>query len=93
MSPEEKEENLSYEEAMKRLEEIVARLENEDIPLEEALAGFKEGVRLSRYCREKLAEIEFQVEYLLKEEQEAEGEGGGEPGEPGETAGGAGGDF
>ena len=29
-------------------------------------------MRLSRYCREKLAEIEFQVEYLLKEELEAE---------------------
>ena len=75
MSPKENEE-LSYEEAIKRLEEIVARLENEDIPLEEALAGFKEGVRLSRYCREKLAEIEFQVEYLLKEEQEASGGSG-----------------
>ena len=74
MSPTGNKENgeLTYEEAIKRLEEIVARLENEDIPLEEGLAQFKEGVRLSRYCREKLAEIEFQVEYLLKEELEAE---------------------
>ena len=78
MTPEEKdglEERLSYEEALRRLEEIAGRLESEEIPLEEALAGFKEGVRLSRYCREKLAEIEFQVEYLLKEEQ-AEAESG-----------------
>jgi exodeoxyribonuclease VII small subunit len=66
---------LSYEEAVKQLEEIVRRLENEDIPLEEALGSFKEGVRLSRYCREKLAEIEFQVEYLLKEEQGKEENG------------------
>lgn len=64
---------LSYEEAIRLLEEIVLRLENEEIPLEEALASFKEGVRLSRYCREKLAEIEFQVEYLLKEEHEGDG--------------------
>ncbi|HOA35315.1 MAG TPA: exodeoxyribonuclease VII small subunit [Bacillota bacterium] len=78
MTPKENGE-LSYEEAIRRLEEIVARLENEDIPLEETLAGFKEGVRLARYCREKLAEIEFQVEYLLKEEQEAAGSGGEEP--------------
>lgn len=68
----------SYEEAMRSLEEIVLRLESEEVPLEEALASFKEGVRLSRYCREKLAEIEFQVEYLLKEEQEKEGAAGGE---------------
>lgn len=78
MSPEEKENGeLTYEEALRRLEEIVARLENEEIPLEEALAGFKEGVRFSRYCREKLAEIEFQVDYLLKEEQEGSGGNGG----------------
>ncbi len=81
MSPEAEEKcKLTYEEAVGRLEEIVARLENEEVPLEEALAGFKEGVRLSRYCREKLAEIEFQVEYLLKEEQEAAGESGEKPG-------------
>lgn len=73
---------LSYEEALRSLEEIVGRLENEEVPLEEALSSFKEGVRLSRYCREKLAEIEFQVEYLLKEEQEKDSraEGAGEEG-------------
>ena len=67
---------LSYEEALRLLEEIVRRLENEEVPLEEALTSFKEGVRLSRYCREKLAEIEFQVEYLLKEEQEKDSRAG-----------------
>lgn len=63
------EKKMTYEEALKRLEEIVRRLENEEIPLEESLTCFQEGVRLSRYCREKLAEIEYRVEYLLKEEQ------------------------
>ncbi len=63
-------ENMTYEEAVKRLEEIVTRLEDTDIPLEESLASFQEGVALSRYCREKLAEIEYKVEYLLKEEQQ-----------------------
>lgn len=66
---------LTYEEAMALLEEIVRRMENEELPLEEAMTSFKEGVRLSRYCREKLAEIEYQVEYLLKEEQEKDEEG------------------
>ncbi|NLA05477.1 MAG: exodeoxyribonuclease VII small subunit [Firmicutes bacterium] len=68
---------LTYEQAIQKLEEVVRRLENEEVPLEEALESFKEGVRLSRYCREKLAEIEFQVEYLLKEEAAEDGDGGG----------------
>lgn len=62
----------TYEEALKRLEEIVRRLEDGEIPLEESLASFQEGIHLSRYCREKLAEIEYRVEYLLKEEGQGE---------------------
>lgn len=62
-------ENMTYEEALKRLEEIVSRLEDAEIPLEESLASFQEGIELSRYCREKLAQIEYRVDYLLKEEQ------------------------
>lgn len=62
-------EELSYEEAVKRLEEIVSRLENAEIPLEESLSNFQEGIALSRYCRKKLAEIEYKVDYLLKDEQ------------------------
>jgi len=63
---------LTYEMAIARLEEIVCRLEDETIPLEESLSCFQEGIRLSRFCREKLAEIEYKVEYLLKEEQAAQ---------------------
>jgi len=63
---------LTYEMAIARLEEIVRRLEDETIPLEESLSCFQEGIRLSRFCREKLAEIEYKVEYLLKEEQAAQ---------------------
>lgn len=73
-------EDLSYEEAIKRLEEIVNRLENAEISLEESLAFFKEGIALSRYCREKLAEIEYRVEYLLKEEQKQPDEPSGRAG-------------
>lgn len=65
----EKEQELTYTEAIRQLEEIVHRLEDESIPLEESLACFQKGIRLSRYCREKLMEIEFQVERLLKDEQ------------------------
>lgn len=62
---------LSYEEALKKLEVIVSKLEEAEIPLEESIEAFQEGIALSSYCREKLAEIEFKVEYLLKEEQQA----------------------
>ncbi len=64
-------EKMTYEEAVQKLEEIVSRLEDTEIPLEESLSSFQEGIALSRYCREKLAEIEYRVEYLLKEEQES----------------------
>lgn len=66
-------EKMTYEEALKRLEEIVRLLEDAEIPLEESLAYFQEGIELSRYCREKLAEIEYRVDYLLKEEQQSLG--------------------
>jgi len=79
-------EELTYEEAVQRLEEIVERLENAEIPLEESLSSFQEGIKLSRYCREKLAEIEYKVDYLLKEEQQQEPDPQGlqdEQGQPG----------
>ncbi len=66
----EKLEKLSYEEALKKLEAIVSKLEDAEISLEESIAAFQEGLTLSNYCREKLAEIEFKVDYLLKEEQQ-----------------------
>ncbi len=61
---------LSYEEAFEKLEALVRRLEDENVPLEESLSLFQEGIALSKYCREKLAQIEYRVEYLLKEEAE-----------------------
>jgi len=67
-------EEMTYEEAVKRLEEIVSRLEDGEIPLEESLNNFQEGIALSRYCREKLAEIEYRVEYLLKNGEQDTGE-------------------
>ncbi len=63
-------EKMTYEEAINRLEGLVRRLEDAEIPLEESLTAFQEGIALSRYCREKLAEIEYKVDYLLKSEQQ-----------------------
>ena len=57
---------ISFEEAMSRLEEVVRILEERELPLEESLAYFEEGVRLTRFCRSKLKEIESRVEVLVK---------------------------
>lgn len=59
---------MAFEEAMERLEEIVGQLEKGETSLEDSLSLFEEGVRLSRFCREKLDEAEKKVEMLLKDE-------------------------
>ncbi len=59
-----------FEEAIKRLEEIVQTMERGDLPLEDALKAFEEGIKLVRFCTKKLEEAERKVEMLIK------GEGG-----------------
>ena len=56
---------LTFEEALSQLEALVARLEAGDLPLEEALRAFEEGVRLTRLCAERLEDAERRV-HLLK---------------------------
>lgn len=58
----------NFEGALKRLEEIVGELEKGEIPLDETLALFEEGVKLSRFCRDKLDEAEKKVDVLLRDE-------------------------
>jgi exodeoxyribonuclease VII small subunit len=55
-----------FEDALNKLEKIVSKLEDGDIPLEESLKLFEEGIRLSRFCNEKLDEAEKRVEILMK---------------------------
>lgn len=57
----------SFEEAMARLEAIVAELEGEDRGLEQQFALFQEGMELARFCDGKLGEVEKSVEIVLKE--------------------------
>ncbi len=56
----------SFEEAMRALEEIVRRLERGDLPLEDALATFEQGVALVRKLNERLTQIESKVEVLTR---------------------------
>ena len=55
-----------FETALKRLEEIVKKLENGELPLDSALELFEEGIKLSRFCHTKLDQAERRVEILLK---------------------------
>ena len=61
-------EEISFEEALKRLEEITNKMESDDLSLEESIKNFEEGIYLSRYCSEKLEEAEKKVEILLTDE-------------------------
>jgi exodeoxyribonuclease VII small subunit len=56
----------SFENTLKRLEEIVQRLESGDLSLDESLKLFEEGIELSRLCTKKLSEAETKVERLIK---------------------------
>lgn len=60
-------EQLPFEKAIERLEEVVEQLEDGDVPLEKAIELFREGTLLAGYCREKLNWAEQQVEMLVKE--------------------------
>ena len=57
----------SFEAALKQLEEIVQRLERGELPLEESLRLYEEGIRLSRLCHAKLEEAEGKIELLMKD--------------------------
>lgn len=55
-----------FEAALKRLEAIVQDLEEGELPLEQALKKYEEGVRMADLCSKKLTEAQRRVEVLLK---------------------------
>jgi exodeoxyribonuclease VII small subunit len=58
--------DLTFEQALKRLEEIVEALETEDLDLDKSLQFFEEGVYLSRHCNQQLQAAEKRIDILLK---------------------------
>lgn len=65
-----------FEKSFQQLEKIVQRLEGEELPLDEALRLFEEGIGLSRFCHQKLEEVEKKIEVILAD---AKGEPRTEP--------------
>ena len=57
----------TFELALQQLEQIVQKLEKGELPLEESLKLYEDGIRLSRLCHGKLEEAEGRIEMLLKD--------------------------
>ena len=57
---------LTFEKAVSRLEEIAEKLESGELPLEESLKIFKEGIELSRWCSQVLNQTESDIKKLVK---------------------------
>lgn len=57
----------TFEDSLKQLEKIVEQLEKGDLPLEDSIKLFEEGVRLSTACKQELDEAEGKVQILLKQ--------------------------
>lgn len=62
------EKNLSFEQAIAELEEIVKRLEKGDLTLDESINFFKRGVEITRYCNKKLDAAERSITMLIEGE-------------------------
>ncbi|HEA84259.1 MAG TPA: exodeoxyribonuclease VII small subunit [Thermodesulfobacterium geofontis] len=60
---------LSFEEALKRIEEILKQLENKELDLEEAINLYEEGLKLIHFCEEKLKNARTRIEVILKDKE------------------------
>lgn len=58
----------TYEEALKRIDEITNLLEGEEVSLEESIELYKEGAELLAFCADKLKEAKQQVMLLVKKD-------------------------
>ncbi len=65
--------DLKFEDSLARLEQIVSQLEGGNLPLEESLRSFEEGIALARRCAKYLEDAEKRIEILAKDEHGALG--------------------
>lgn len=69
MTEDKKKRVLTVEEAMTRIEHIVRQLEEGNLPLEEAIKVFSEGMNLIDWCQKKLDEVQTRVQKILREDR------------------------
>ena len=60
------ENNKDFESSLKKLEKIVSDLENGDLPLEESIKTFEEGVKLTKHCQNLLSKAELKIRKLVE---------------------------
>ena len=60
--------NLTFEQAMGELENLVARMESGKLPLDELIANYERGNRLAAFCRSKLETLERRIELLTADD-------------------------
>lgn len=60
---------LTYEEAVRELEEIIEELESENLPLKDSMEKFKKGMALYNHCNEILNKVEGEIKVLLKDDE------------------------
>lgn len=58
--------NLSFEQAIKKLTEIVSKIESGSVSLEQSLAQYEQGMELIKYCRGILQKAEKKIEEISK---------------------------
>jgi exodeoxyribonuclease VII small subunit len=66
------EKKITFEDAMTNLQQIVDKLEEGDVPLEEAIIIYKEGMELSKLCHDKLKSVEEQLTQIITEDGRTE---------------------
>lgn len=60
--------DLTFESAMKQLEETVRKLETGELPLSESIERYKSAMQLVQFCRKQLDDAELQIEQLMKDD-------------------------
>ncbi len=60
------EQKMSFEQSVLELEQVVAKMEKGDLPLEEAMSLFNKGISLTAFCSKKLNEAEREIAMLIE---------------------------
>ena len=59
---------MNFEQQLAELESLVEQMENGDVSLEDSLASFEKGIKLTRSCQKSLKDAELKVKILLSED-------------------------
>lgn len=66
------EDEISFEDALEKLETIVEKLEEGDVPIEKAINYYQDGMNLSKLCNDKLKNVQEKMTQIMNEQDEFE---------------------